>query len=329
MTSIALRTNPFMSEIIINPDYFLESHIPEKLLHREKEKSQLLNNLKNSVSTLVYGVCGSGKSSLAKYVLKHVNGVFAVYVDCAVYQTTYSILKEIVPRAQFILCRSNYELLKELKRELKKRKFIVCLDNYEKLKDKDLIKKFLLLGLTLVLITDSEENLLLLTEDVRAKLSRIKLQPYTIDQTFDILKSRAEKALAKWTYSDAIIRKIAEKVKGNITLGINLLKLAALNAENEGKKAIEESDIPQVDDCPVKLNSDEKVLLKILKEWKSLPASRLYDFYVQNSRYPKGQRSFRNYMQSLCLKGLVRAVGEKRGRVYEIVEVEENASGEG
>lgn len=311
--------------IITNSEYLSETYSPEKLLHREKEKSQLLNNLKNSVSTLVYGVSGSGKSSLVKHVLKQVdNKVFTAYIDCAVYQTTYSILKEIVPRAQFILCRSNYELLKELRRELKKRKFIVCLDNYEKLKDKDLIKKFLLLGLTLVLITDNEENLLLLTEDVRAKLSRIKLQPYTTDQTFDILKHRAEKALAKWTYTDAIIRKIAERVKGNITLGINLLKLAALNAENEGKKAIEESDIPEVEDCPVKLSSDERLLLKILKEWKSLPASRLYDFYVRSLRYPKGQRSFRNYMQSLCLKGLVRAIGEKRGRIYEIVD--ENAS---
>jgi len=313
-----------MNQIIINADYLSESYLPEKLLHREKEISHLSNNLKNSVSTLVYGPCGSGKTSLVKHVLKGLN-VSVAYVDCAIYQTTYSILKEIVPRAPFILCRSNYELLKELMREVKKRKLIVCLDNFEKLKDKNLIKKFLLLGLTIVLITGDEENILLLTEDVRAKLNKIRLQPYTTEQTFDILKDRAEKALAKWTYTDAVIRKIAERVNGNITLGVNLLKISAVNAENRGKKAIEESDIPQVDDCPIRLNVDEKVLLKILQEWKSLPASRLYDFYVQNCRHPKGERSFRNYMESLREKGLVKAIGEKRGRIYEMVE--ENVSG--
>jgi len=55
-----------------------------------------------------------------------------------------------------------------------------------------------------------------------------------------------------------------------------------------------------------------------------LPARRLYDFYIQNTRHPKSERSFRNYMESLCSKGLVKAIGEKRGRVYEILEVEEN-----
>jgi Cdc6-like AAA superfamily ATPase len=311
-----------MNQIIVNQECLLDSYLPEKLLYRDREKTQLLSNLKNSVSTLVYGPFGSGKSCLVKNILKSINGkVFACYVDCSVYQTTYSILKEIVPRAQLIFCRSNYELLKELMKEIKQRKFVVCFDNFERLKDKDLIKKFLSLGITLVLITDSEENLSLLTEDVKFKLSIIKFQAYTTEQSFEILKDRAEKALAKWSYSDSILKKIADKINGNIALGINLLKQAAISAEARGKKVIEESDIPKVEeDCPFKLNRDEKVLLKILHEWKSLPASRLYEFYVQSIRHPKGERSFRNYMGSLCSKGLVKAIGEKRGRIYEVVE---------
>jgi len=309
--------------IIANPEYLSEKYLPEKLLHREKEKAQLANNLRNFISTLVYGSCGSGKTSLVKLAIRKLSGrkTLARYIDCAIYQTTYSILKEIIPRAPFILARSNYELLKELMREVKERRFIVCLDNFEKLKDKDLIKRFLLLGLTVVLVTDEEENILLLTEDVRAKLSRLKLQPYTVEQTFDILKDRVEKALTRWSYTDAVIKKIAEKVNGNIALGLNLLKLSAINAENKGKKAIDESDIPE-NDCPTKLSRDEKILLNILKEWKSLPASRLYTFYLQNSRHPKGDRSFRNYMRDLSRLGLVKAVGSKRGRVYELAEDE-------
>jgi hypothetical protein len=43
------------------------------------------------------------------------------------------------------------------------------------------------------------------------------------------------------------------------------LKLSAINAENKRKKAIDESDIPE-NDCPTKLNRDEKIILKISTE---------------------------------------------------------------
>lgn len=307
--------------IITNPEILSENFTPEKLLHREKEQNELLNNLKNFTSVIVYGNSGIGKTSLVNHAFKSLdNKILKCYINCAIYQTTYSILKEITPRAKFIFCRSNYELLKELMREIKQGNLILCLDNFENLKEKDLIKKFLLLGITLVLITDKEENLLLLPEDVRVKLVRIKLEQYSIEQTFEILKSRAEKALARWSYSDSLLKKIAEKCKGNISLGINLLKLAAINAESKNKKTIDESDIPQTEDCPLKLSYDEKLLLKFLEEHRSLPASKLFELYVKNSKNPKGERSFRNYMRDLCLKGLVKAIGEKRGRFYEIVE---------
>lgn len=320
-------------KIIVNSEILAQNYLPEKLLHRNKEQTQLFSNLQNFVNTFICGSCGSGKTALAKRVIIDFNTSkkgYACYINCSIYQTTYSILKEILPRSEFIVYRSNYELIKELLKQARERKFAICLDNFEKLKEKDLIARFMSLGLCVILISDSEESFALLSENIRSNIpSIIRLPAYTIDQSFDVLKDRAEKALAKWTYTDAVIKKIAEKIKGNVSLGVNALKLAALKAESENKKAIEEADIPAINvDCPkVNLNQDEKVLLKILKEWKSLPASKLYDFYVQDSRHPKGKRSFRNYMENLCSKGLVKSIGEKRGRIYEIVEDGEDVSG--
>jgi cell division control protein 6 len=317
------------SQILLNPEVLSTSYLPEKLLHRDKEKIELTNNFKNFINTSICGPCGSGKTTLVKYVIRNFNKKVSVaYIDCSVYQTTYSVLKEILPRSEFILYRSNYELIKELLRYTKEGRFAVCFDNFEKLKEKDLITRLMSLNLCVILISDEEENLSLLSESVRSNIpSIIKLQPYTTEQSFDILKDRAEKALAKWTYSEGVIKKIAEKIKGNIALGINALKLASLKAESENKKAIEETDIQINNDCPPKLNQDEKILLKILEEWKSLPANRLYDFYIQNSRHPKGERSFRNYMESLRSKSLVKAIGDKRGRIYEIVKGGSNPEG--
>jgi len=45
-----------------------------------------------------------------------------------------------------------------------------------------------------------------------------------------------------------------------------------------------------------------------LEEWKSLPSSRLYDFYAEKAKHPKGRRSFRH---NLCSKGHVRIIEEE------------------
>ncbi|MEM4700390.1 MAG: hypothetical protein QXT74_05535 [Candidatus Nezhaarchaeales archaeon] len=97
--------------------------MPEKLLHREKEKVELTNNLKNFINTFIFGPCGSGKTTLVKHVIYNLKKkVIVAYVDCSIFQTTYSILKEILPRSEFILYRSNYELIKELGLERKFKK---------------------------------------------------------------------------------------------------------------------------------------------------------------------------------------------------------------
>jgi len=307
------------SQILLNPEVLSTACLPERLLHREKDKSELTNGLKNFVNTFICGPCGSGKTTLVKYAILSLNKKISVaYIDCSIYQTTYSVLKEILPRSEFVLYRSNYELIKELLKYAKDKRFAVCFDNFEKLKDKDLIARLMSLNLCVILISDEEENLSLLGENVRSNIpSILRLQPYTTEQSFDILKDRADRALAKGSCTDAAMKKIAEKINGNISLGINALKVSALKAESRSRGAIEEADIHIENDCPQKLGQDEKMLLRILEERKSLPSSRLYDFYVQNSRHPKGERSFRNYMESLCSKGLVKAIGDKRGRIYE------------
>ncbi len=311
--------------IIVNPEPLTLRYNPERLLYREKEKQKLLSNLQNFIPTFICGPPGSGKSTLVKFAVNFFNSshsAYARYIDCSIYQTSYSVLKEIVPRSEFVLYRSNYELIKRLIKELRNKKFVVCLDNFEELKDKSLIAKLMSLGVCLVLVSNSEENFHLLSDNIRANIPSImRISKYKNEEIVGILKDRAEKALAKWTYNDSILKKVAEMAKGNASMALNLLRMAASNAEIRERRSIEEQDIPELNtDCPAKLKFDEKILLEILKEWKRLPSGRLYSFYAQRARWPKHIRTFRNYMRDLCSKGLVVAYGDKKGRFYEVVE---------
>jgi Cdc6-like AAA superfamily ATPase len=306
--------------IVNNPEVLSEKYLPEKLLHRDKERSEIVTAIKNDVSTLVYGPAGSGKTSVVKACLKSLNkNYLASYIDCTIYLTTYSILKEVIPRAKLIMCRSNYELMKELMREAKEKRIVVCLDNFESIKEKELIRKFLLIGLTVIAITDKEENIHLLSDDVRARMNMIKFNPYTPEELLSILKNRAEKALEKWSYDEGILKRIVEKSNGSASLAINSLKLAAINAEKRRSRRIEEKDIPK-NNPGSPLKRDERVLLEILKNHGNLPAGVLYQLYRHSVSFPRCERAFRNYMQSLASKGLVRAMGDKKGRMYEVVE---------
>lgn len=68
------------------------------------------------------------------------------------------------------------------------------------------------------------------------------------------------------------------------------------------------------------LSEDDSTILQILKEKKRIASGVLYNLYCEHSEYPKGGRSFRNYMEVLCKKGLVKSIGDKRGRLYQIME---------
>ena len=296
-------------------------------MHREKEFTQLSNAV-GLVNTFVHGSIGSGKTLLLKHVIESYNATKkgrAIYIDCSLYQTTNAIFHEILTALNsVVVSKSNYELTKRLKTRIRRLDYriTICLDHFEHLKEVETVNRILSLGLGLIIVSDSIDAYRRLNLEAKSNIANIiEIPSYTIDQAFDILQHRAEQVLEQYSYSEDTIRKIAKISPGNITLALVLLKSLALKAESLDKKSLNDVELNYELDCPDEnLSRDEKVIVSILEEWKSLPSSRLYDFYTEKARHPKGRRSFRNYMQNLCARGHVRIIGEKRGRVYEIVE---------
>ncbi len=318
------------AKIVVNAEVLSPSFLPDNLVHREKEVALVSSQARNGVNTFIYGPSGCGKTAVLKKVCLESSSTErrTFYVDCSLYETVNSVLREILTD-RLVFSRSNYDLLKKLKERSFQHKATVCLDHFERTKEPEIVTKLLGIGLSVVLSGNNEDNLEELDLRTRSFISSvIPFASYSIDQATSILKSRAEQALAKYTFKEATLRKITEKTNGNIALAITILRACALLAESQGKRAVEDvnvDDIMRQHDCPVKLSVDEKTLVKILEEWKALPSNRLFQFYHSTAKYPKQERSFRKYMAKLREKGLVKAVGDRTGRYYEIILGERNA----
>ncbi len=311
------------TKIVVNAEILSPSFLPDILVHREKEVAVVSSQANNGVNTFIYGPSGSGKTAVLKKVCVESSSTArrVFYVDCSLYQTTNAVLRETLTD-RLVFSRSNYDLLKKLKEWTLQHKATVCLDHFERTKEPEIVTKLLGIGLAVVMSGNNEDNLEELDIRTRSFISSIiAFAPYSIDQATSILKSRAEQALAKYTFKESTIRKITDNTKGNIALAITILRACALLAESRGKRTIEEvnvDDIVRQHDCPMKLSTDEKTLVQILEEWKTLPSNRLFQFYHSAAKYPKQERMYRKYMRKLRDKGLVKAVGDKTGRYYEI-----------
>jgi replication-associated recombination protein RarA len=288
--------------------------------NRNEEKSRLFNSLKNSINTLVFGPHGIGKTTLIKTVAEEYNSKFgqAIYIDCSLYQTANAILREILlSLGSVIASKSNYELAKRLNEKTRKLKLVIFLDHFENLRNYEILSLLLGLGFCLCLVSDSFESYRKMNLTLRSKIANLmKIEKLSRDQISEIVKERIDP-----TVSDELLHKVMEKSDGNLTLTLNVLRSVEVN---QGKSDIElmgsENTLSNIS------NEDYSVILQILRQQKRFPSGELYSLYSDKSEFPKSERSFRKYMQALCKQGLVRSIGDKKGRSYELIETksEEN-----
>ena len=311
-----------MGEIISNEEPLTKDYLPEEVLFRENELRMLKELIKLGANVFIYGPPGSGKTLLVKKALEGISQTTTFYLDCSLYQTVNAILREIL-WDKLVFSRSNYDLLKKLSEKARKTKFIACLDNAEELKELDAIEKLMAVGLTVIVVAQKKEVYEALHPRARNMITEVlELKPYTQEQIFEILRKRAYQSLSSRSFSEELLERIAARSKGNASLAINVLRTCALRAELRGDRMISEELVNTVInqlDCPARLNDDERLLLEILSKNKRMKAGQLYELYYSLATQPKEERTFRKYMRRLCTLGLVRARGEKRGRIYEIL----------
>jgi len=186
------------------------------------------------------------------------------------------------------------------------------LKNYEALN--------ILLGLDfcVCLVSDTFESYRKMSLILRSRLTNvIKINEFSKDQILEIIKERVN-SVYKFPMDDNLLKKTVEKSGSNLTFALNMLNTIASKAGRKNVRLIDYITFFE-DVLDETSNEDHRIILEILRHSKRLPSGKLYRLYCERLEHPKSERSFRKYIQVLCRQGLIKSIGEKKGREYEII----------
>lgn len=297
----------FQNREILHPDY-----IPETLPHRENEIAKLAEILVVSVkgekpsNVFLYGLTGTGKTVVAKYVVKRLSEKSAtlgtrisyVYVNTRKSDTAYKVLSQIASSIGLRVPHTGLALSEVYRRYVSALDslgglHIVILDEIDyfvKRNGDDVLYKLLRvnedLGKARVSIVGITNNLYFvesLDPRVRSSLGEeeIVFAPYNAEQLFTILKQRADKAFRPGVVDDGVLSycaALAAREHGDARRALDLLRVAGEIAERDNavavtvehvKKALVEIEEGRVYYSVVSLPLHQKLVLKAIVELAS------------------------------------------------------------
>jgi cell division control protein 6 len=324
--------------ILIDEEALTEAFVPTRLLHREGQIRELERCLKPALKNrsieniFLIGTSGTGKTTIAKWILENYFKEISAYVNCWKYRTTHEVLKEILLVLQIPVHgrEPTGELIKSLEKIVKKRKIVVCLDEVDRLDDFDLLYLLARSGYGLILISTRCHALVGLTSRIRSSLAltEIEFPPYKTDELYDIIRDRVEYAFRLGSLKSEFIKRASVAAQGDARTGLEIVRKAGKKAEarylnevttREIEEAINETNRLKMFYPIDKLNDHQKAIYNILERKRKLSSGLLYNEYCTLVKNPVVDRAYRNYMQRMVNLGLVRCEGKGRWRSYEIV----------
>ena len=307
MKKRGLASRIFENREVLHPDY-----VPEILPHREKEISKLVEILIISAkgekpsNVFLYGFTGTGKTVVAKYVVKKLTEkalslgtkLDYAYVNTRKIDTAYKVLASISTSIGLRIPSTGLALSEIYKRYVNALEswggqHIVILDeiDYFVRKNGDDILYMLLrinedLSRAKVSIIGITNNLYFvenLDPRVRSSLGEeeIVFSPYNADQLFTILKQRADKAFKQGVIEDGVLSYCAAQAArehGDARRALDLLRVSGEIAERENanrvtvehvKKALLEIEEGRLYHGIVTLPLHQKLVLKSILDLTS------------------------------------------------------------
>ena len=307
-------------------DEFFECQLKEV----ERCLSPALDNRKIS-SLFLVGPTGTGKTSVAKWILEtHFQGQ-SVYVNCWKYRTSHDVLSEVLFTFQIPVFgrESTSDLVTKVERIARRKSTIVCLDEVDRLQDVDLLYTLARSGIGLILASTHYHTLVTLPSRIKSSLSltEVEFPQYSVEELVSILKDRIEYSLRPGVLASKLLRIIATAARGDARVGLETIRRAAIRAEERNgrkialldvKAASTEANKLRLEYFLSKLNDHQRIIYEILTKEGRLDSGSVYPSYFGRVQNPVVDRAYRKYMRRMVELGLVKERGLGRWKSFEV-----------
>ncbi|HQT45549.1 MAG TPA: AAA family ATPase, partial [Candidatus Micrarchaeota archaeon] len=253
--------------IFRNEDALMPNYLPDSVLHRQREISEIAYALRNipkgkkPENMLLTGPTGTGKTTCARHVLRELSDytqrAVPIYVNCWEYSTRFSILNLVVTKLGEILPRRGIavdEIVDRISQicKLENKVPVLVLDEIDRLlisahgEEKllyDIARSSENFGVNfgLIGITNNESFQSLLDPRVKSSLSfvHMKVDRYSPSQLKDILRARADIAFSPSSIDSEVVPVCAAmgaKYGGDARVSITTPWKAGRHAEKSGAR---------------------------------------------------------------------------------------------
>jgi cell division control protein 6 len=325
--------------------------IPRDMVHRQGAIDHMVAVLdphlwsSTSDNISIFGPSGAGKTTLAKYVLRKMEGSRLDYrwgyVNCMSESSKIGALHQLLRdcrlgqdiRRSGTPASEYFERIREFDGEL-----VFVLDEVDVLDEPKLIPALSdMEDVCLITICIDQDELhanLRDQERVRSRLraaETITLDKYTYSQLSDILWYRVDHGLDAARVQDEAVEYIADIAAGDARLGIAFLRRAARHVGNGAGEDLTVDVVQEVsDDAQADLRArrirylgtHKRVLYDLIKArgCDGIRAGELHQEYQNHVQSPKVRRTVRRYLDSLERYELIEPVGSTSDRRYRTVQ---------
>ena len=312
------------NQIFKNKDTLDHRFLPEKLLHREDQVTQIarywidaLNDVTPSNIT-IYGKTATAnfaRSQLLEYSADKEVFIKIEYIRCTDYTTEYQVIAQLCQQLGRDVPHRGWtkaEVVNTFRDIFRKNVFgkklilIVILDEIDILLNKDGDGILYTLTRTDNVSVLSISNFLdfkgLIKSRVNSSLNDIEIvfPPYRADQLMDILNDRAKLAFNEGVVENDVIplcSAMAAKEEGDARFALDLLKTSGFIAGGEGSRTIKSEHVRMAKDriehdklvdiirtLPTQQQRVLEAALKLTNEKEEITSGKLYEAYTEISK---------------------------------------------
>ncbi len=249
-----------------NMEVFDLDYVPDNFAHRDQEIQTLASYIKPAlrgsrpVCAFITGIPATGKTTAVRKLSEEIDNVTICHINCQTYKTSQRVFAEIhksifgfVPPDTGIPFATLFDkIFNRLEKE--KKVLLVVLDEVNELEDKnDVLYNILRANETFEVKTGvwaiACDNKLHELDDKTRSIYQpdvLEFKPYKAEHIKNILNDRIQAGLYVNVISDNILDKIVDmtSAKKDLRFGIEILRKAVMNAENQGKKKVLIEHVP-------------------------------------------------------------------------------------